>query len=359
LLAAQEKEPAAGGSPLPGNREEDPYLELRKSENRITQLTAERYFNLVKLQEWSDAAGKSTVMAKYVAHDPDLGWVKLQVARGHGKDRTVKEISVPVEKLSKQCQSRVRQISRLQPKLDELITAEAEADNAQEQPGDSLSSSEESTAEAGESLDPRQLGNFGIGSEVPNEQKPIEPGTPPEAKENSGPPPVDRTQWRTSYEAFRENLSVSSGQEQGEQIDWGELHELREQSDAMQGMTSIPPDDPSRVVMQQFADAAAAKIGEITWELPFQGTSEGSPDRTLLFDLQPPLPPPLQIQFQLADQQEADRWAQLRPGHAVRFSGPMKLSAPHSIVVSVKMSEEEPKSQPSEPAETQPPATEK
>ena len=36
---------------------------------------------LAKLQEWSDASGKSKVMARYVEHDPDLKWVKLEAVR--------------------------------------------------------------------------------------------------------------------------------------------------------------------------------------------------------------------------------------------------------------------------------------
>jgi hypothetical protein len=110
--------------------QETTYFELRRSNDRPTKIIADRYFNLVKLQEWSDLSGKSKVTAKYVDHDPDLKWVKLQAVRGRGADRVVKEITVPVEKLSKTCQSRVRQINALQKKLDELAAAANEEDAA-------------------------------------------------------------------------------------------------------------------------------------------------------------------------------------------------------------------------------------
>src|SRR5690606_28054691 len=97
--------------------EQSRYSVLRRSKDRARQLAGERYYNLVKLQPWTDATGKFRTTARYVEHDPDLNWVKLEAARGRGQDRAVKLIQVPVEKLSTQCQSRVRQIARLQPKL--------------------------------------------------------------------------------------------------------------------------------------------------------------------------------------------------------------------------------------------------
>jgi len=105
----------------------DRYLDMRQSEDRNIQRFAERYYNLVKLQAWTSENNKSTVHAKYVSHDPDLKSVTLSVVKGSGATRVVREVAVPVDRLNKTCQSRVRQIATLQMRLDELA-AEA-ADN--------------------------------------------------------------------------------------------------------------------------------------------------------------------------------------------------------------------------------------
>jgi hypothetical protein len=104
------------------------YRELRKSSDAATQLLAERWYGLVRLQEWTNATGKFTTRAKYVAHDPALAWVKLRVIRGSGDQRIIKDIEVPLEKLSKLCQSRVRQIAFLAEKVAEAAAAEAQAE---------------------------------------------------------------------------------------------------------------------------------------------------------------------------------------------------------------------------------------
>jgi hypothetical protein len=103
------------------SEEDSPYSELLRSEDRTSRMTAERYLTLVKLQEWNDSTGKSRVVAKYVEHDPNMAWVKILAVRGRGEDRVSKEITVPLARLSKTCQSRVRQIDTLQKKLDGLL----------------------------------------------------------------------------------------------------------------------------------------------------------------------------------------------------------------------------------------------
>jgi len=102
----------------------DPYEKLAESKEakeRGSSLLAQRYLNLIRLQEWSSASGKSKVNARYVAHDPKLTWVKLAAVTGSGKTRVVKEIQVDYAKLHKTCQSRIRQIDLLKKKLDEAI----------------------------------------------------------------------------------------------------------------------------------------------------------------------------------------------------------------------------------------------
>ncbi len=60
------------------------YFDLRRSRDHATKQFADRYFNLVKPQEWTSLNGKSKIIAKYVEHDPDLAWVKLETFRGRG-----------------------------------------------------------------------------------------------------------------------------------------------------------------------------------------------------------------------------------------------------------------------------------
>jgi hypothetical protein len=96
------------------------YFDLLKSDNSTTRATAERYIGLVKVQEWSDLSGKFRAVAHYVKHDPSLSTVTIAVMKGQGSDRTADEKTVPVEKLSKTCQVRVKQIDLLQKKLKEM-----------------------------------------------------------------------------------------------------------------------------------------------------------------------------------------------------------------------------------------------
>ena len=102
---------------------QDKYQSLRESEDRVTQRFVERYDTLVRQQEWSSQDNKQKVLAKYVAHDPNFKWVKLATVRGSGANRVAREVTVPLEKLSKTSQSRVRQIAKVQEKLDELLAA--------------------------------------------------------------------------------------------------------------------------------------------------------------------------------------------------------------------------------------------
>lgn len=114
---------------------EQSHRAIRSSSDAATQLLAERWYALVRLQEWTDATGRFKTRAKYVAHDPDLAWVKLRVVKGVGKDRVVKDIQVPVEKLNSLCKSRVRQIAALTEKVAAAVAAEQAAEADDEEPG--------------------------------------------------------------------------------------------------------------------------------------------------------------------------------------------------------------------------------
>ena len=96
---------------------------------------ADRWYGVIKLQEWGDASGKFKTTAKYVEHDPNLAWVKLRVIQGVGDKRVVKDVTIPLEKLSKSCQARVRQIGVLSEKVAEAVAEEQEDEDEDETDG--------------------------------------------------------------------------------------------------------------------------------------------------------------------------------------------------------------------------------
>ena len=376
IAAAQEdfSAPATPGPPATGDR----YLDLRQSPDRTLQRYADRYFNLVKLQEWTSANNKSKIMAKYVAHSPDLKQVTLAAVKGSGATRVVREITVDVAKLSKTCQSRVRQISVVQTKLDELAAAATEADEnqgfqggeaeyaqrgapmidergAEPAPGMrsrreaiSLDQGAESAAgpvrvvssiSSAESADPDPLGFAEIANEAPvgvgqEGMRLAIPafGAPP----GSGPQasgPADRSQWATSYAAFRANFTQVPDDRSGQlNIDWGELQPLQAANE--QAMTAAElRNGASR---QQVIDAAA-QLGEVHWEAGFLGARENAegehePQFTL-----PSLPEPLTIRFVLEQRESPEAWNRLSPGQPVKFVGRFDILQPNEITVRVRM----------------------
>ena len=67
-------------------------------------------------------SGKFKAVAHYVKHDPNLSTVTIAIMKGTGADRSSDEKTVPVDKLSKTCQARVKQIDLLQKKLKEMAS---------------------------------------------------------------------------------------------------------------------------------------------------------------------------------------------------------------------------------------------
>ena len=76
------------------------YSDLKKSKDRAIKALADRYDDLIGVQEWIDASGKHKTKARYVEHDPDLKWVKLSVSTGSGIKATVKESTVQLAALT-------------------------------------------------------------------------------------------------------------------------------------------------------------------------------------------------------------------------------------------------------------------
>lgn len=360
--------------------EENTYLNLRRSEDRTTQRFAERYFNLVRRQEWASESGKSKIMAKYVAHDPDMKWVKLAAVKGSGQNRVEKELTVEISKLSKACQSRVRQIAILQAKLDELAAAEDAAgatgeagaertaygeygapmvDERGEQPVDPYTEAGvDERAEFGQ-RDPRLT----AGSARDSAAEPFDPdplgfgeisfdstATPPMAGGEASPyrlvptplesglqpnpglgGPVNRGQWAANYAAFHANLSVTPSEQGEPHIEWGELGDLRALNEAAAAnLRDGEPIDPYRSRALEIAQ----RLPEVNWTARFVGmerAEEASSEAR--FDL-PSLPEPLKIRFLVQPESVRD-WAQMPPGQQVRFTGRFDIEQPNEIIVRV------------------------
>lgn len=124
---AQEGQPNDPNAPTPPPPGVEKYYwdlsqlkEPKDQKDRSVKSLAERYVVLVKVQEWSDLNGKFKTVAHYVKHASDLSTVTIETFKGRGADRQTKEVTVPVDKLSKNCQSRVKQIDTLQKKIKEL-----------------------------------------------------------------------------------------------------------------------------------------------------------------------------------------------------------------------------------------------
>ena len=378
-LVAQETAPATEDAA------DKTYFDLRRSKDHATKQFADRYFNLVKPQEWTSANGNSKTTAKYVAHDPDLAWVKLATVRGTGANRTTREITVEVAKLNKTCQSRVRQIAVLQAKLDELVVAEkereAESDSesgggfdeignqpermARERGGragrygesepsaaePAMSESEQAASDAVSSEavvpdgsdEPDPLGFEELAGELAAAQtaENLAPtgggraaiyrrggGGIPDAGSEGGS--IDRTQWSTSYPAFRANLMASQGAGGALIVDWGELADLRQMNEATEAAARDRA-DPSRSGITEISD----RIGEVQWEGAFAGLGESNEGRReVLFDL-PPISPPLKLRF-FADEREIGPWEALRPGEQVRFAGRFDIREPLEIQLIIR-----------------------
>lgn len=336
---------------------EDPYFALRRSKDRMRQLTAERYLNLVKLQDWTDSTGKFHTTARYVDHDPELKWVKLEAASGRGKDRVVHQKQIPFDRLSKQCQSRVRQISRLKPKMDELVLAEAKAqededkgeggrrDELEESPeGDDVEARDARRgyrSEIENELDQEVVGDSSreLTRESGREEIAMRPESFGRSALEPGESPVDRTQWRENPLAFQQNITLVPGPDGAPEVDWGELHEVRALSEALKSISApASVGRESSGGSQRVADTAA-EVGEITWEAPFMGLSTGLLGSKPSFAV-PPLAPPVSLQFVLADPDHREDWSKLQPGQLVRFHGQLKMTGPYAIVVWVRMSDE-------------------
>jgi hypothetical protein len=354
--------------------EETTYHDLRRSKDRATKSAADRYFFLIRAQEWTSLNGKSKITAKYVAHDPDLKWGKLSAVKGSGADRVTREITVDVAKLNKACQSRVKQIDLLQKKLDELKVKEEDDTNEQALPDPTASergandsgyggydgnSPQPSTPASApqtspaESSDPDPLG-FG---EVANEPPPaaaVDPrtelGRPPTANsdprgiygqpststgEAGGAAPVDRSQWKTNFAAFLANFTATPAEQGEPTIDWGELAELRGMHDAL--VAGLERGENN--AYGQLTAEHAGRLGEVRWSAPFvelNPTPLDTGEREVRFDL-PALPEPLKLRFLIDVTESVDKWNALQPNQTVEVIGRFDVKKAKEIIVYVRL----------------------
>jgi hypothetical protein len=143
---------------------------------------------------------------------------------------------------------------------------------------------------------------------------------------------IDRTQWRTSYQAFRANIIAHQGADGNLAVEWGELADLGQMNEAAQASRRDGGDPYGSNV-----STIAERIGDVQWEAAFDGMEppqEGSQE--VRFAL-PPVAAPLKLRF-LIYESEADQWSALRTGEQVRFAGRFEIATPGEIIVRVRKS---------------------
>lgn len=184
----------AYGQELTTDAERD-WKSVRSSDDPRTKIMAERWYNAIRQQEWSDFSGKFKTSAKYVDHDPNFAWVKLRVIRGTGKERVVKDVQIPLDKLSKACQARVRTISVLAEKIAEAKEDEAKKEAEEEEGADAAGGrggeSREGEPPADEAMpeDPRGgRGGFDRGLAGMDPREVVAESEQPPVVTNNGPP---------------------------------------------------------------------------------------------------------------------------------------------------------------------------
>jgi hypothetical protein len=351
VAVAQE---APGEAPVAADS--NPYSELRKSEDRLTRQLAERYYNLVKLQEWSSDKG-TKITAKYVSHSADSASVTLSVAKGYGAQRVMKDMSVPVSRLSKTCQSRVKQIATIQEKLDEVAAgggatagAGPSAEYGAADPGAPMIDERgveprpraerapaerparpvttNSTADDG-NPDPLGFGELppvAAGAAAEFQAPPgnvavaefrVAPGAdPPDAPaavRPAAPANVEPQNWRNDYAAFAMNFQPEVMSVLGE---WGALKELKAAADGVRKQEADGSAEEEELIVRE---KMFNEVGEFTWEATLTDADVSSGDWTERLNL-PPLPEPFLISFHL-DERNPGSFQNLKAGDRVRFVG--------------------------------------
>jgi hypothetical protein len=345
---------------------EKSYLELRKSKDTKTQLLAERWYGLVQLREWSDTSGKFKTTAKYVEQDDKEGTVKLRVIKGSGSDQVVKDKTIAVDKLSKECQSRVKQIAFLADKVSEAEKAEAEkaakpkdgsdagmgamppppnerdpnspkskpdrpgakskakttSDQAEhpatEEPSAALPAAmPELPVVAAASPDARAAAAAERdASAMPPAAAPINPSASDARGEQRPALPAnlpDQQPWRTSFAAFAAQLKPERT-ESGWQLNWGELTALKKAHDDAIAMSTGPG---ARDLASSTPSYEA--LGEVSWEAALSQQPDEQIDWSKALGLN--LPEPFRLICELDKECGTGDWRRFFPGDRVKLIG--------------------------------------
>jgi hypothetical protein len=363
------------------------WRELRGSDDVKSKLMAERWHSVIKQQDWSDKTGKFKTSAKYVAHDSKLEWVKLRIIQGADAKRVVKDVQIPLEKLSPVCQSRVRQIALLSPKVAAAVeeekskeTDEKTGDGATEiaadppgQRGGAEGESAEAKADriAADRKRRRARGNHtGAPSQAEiremgtqeavsatNDGPPLPalvprpPGISSQATAPAAPPVVtpdpaivqaapaaadtvatNPANWRTSYEAFRANLVAPDGALQT--MSFGPMTEVQQAYETI--MREVGTGNVQEI--QRSLSAA----GEVTWEATLTGTPDEQGDWFNALGLAQP-PEPIEIGLMLDTERDPGPWQNLKVGDRVRFVGRFAtFEDENTIVLAIRLANEQP-----------------
>jgi hypothetical protein len=382
--------------------EETTYHDLRRSKNRATKSAADRYFFLIRAQEWTSLNGKSKITAKYVAHDPDLKWVKLSAVKGSGADRVTREITVDVAKLNKACQSRVKQIDAMQKKLDELKVKEEESENDQAagagsdagrygapmrdergaEPAESAErglpdpiSSERGADDRGagryssppaspasapapqappsESSDPDPLGFGEVADEPPpaaTTDPPTELGRPPGASSDPrgvlGPSPESAgdagREGPVDPSQWKTNYAAFVANFTVTPVEQGDALIDWGELNELRSMHDAVVTSPGQGVRDRYGRPRPAQAEqpsiEVRWEAPFAGVKVETGEPEVQFDL-PPLPEPLKLRFLLDGNESAEQWSQMPANQKVAFIGRLEVKQQQEIIVRVRMAE--------------------
>jgi hypothetical protein len=357
----------------------------------VTQRLAERYDTLVRQQEWTSQDNKQKVLARYVAHDPNFRWVKLATVRGSGASRVSRDVTVPLEKLSKTCQSRVRQIAKVQEKLDELLAAGPEAgmegvadagsgygneygteqgrgmrvgrpgygyEPSTTEPSAEAATVSEPTGPDGGAYgsaaaemdtganDPDPLGFGELVNEPPLEASAGFGAVPPglggassagfsglsAAGEQAAATAFDPSQWANTYHAFHANFTAAPNGGGAPSVEWGRLADLRAMNEAAAEHARDSSVDPYRSKISEIAN----RIGEVRWQGMLLGVEPQESGGLVVRFNYPPLPEPLKIRF-IADESEASAFSELQPNRIVQFTGRFDIKTPNEIDVYIRL----------------------
>lgn len=397
LLAAVGIARAADAVPTATDADKS-YLAIRNSKDRKTQLLAERWYGLVQLQEWSDASGQFKTKAKYVEQDDKQGTVKLRVIKGAGKDQVVKDKTIQVDKLSKECQARVKQIAFLADKVDEAAKAEAEkaakpkdgqdamAGMAASPPDDRGGRAARGKADRGGANDrakaaadqqPPANRDVPADSRVPQREQAGEAATalpaampplPVAAAASSEPPataaPIaaendrrggprslqpanlpDQQPWRTSFDAFRANLTATRT-DSGWQLSWGELTAIQQAHDeAIAAATG-----PRARELAGSPPPSYDSLGEFTWESPLSQQPDEQTDWSKALGLS--LVEPFRLSCELDQERGPGDWRRFFPGDRVKFIGRIiSFAGDSEIHIAIRFPDEGPAAAPVRPYE--------